>query len=437
MRFILLIQDRFMRIFYKVLSSLIILTFVSCSCNSSTVAQYKYGKITRGQVKERAKDVKLNPQLERTIIESLTVEGIALHDALAAGYDKNETFMLRFERESWPVLKRTVNDMKMKSLKITREYVKCRYIAFRGGMAASGKDDALSKAKNTITLLGKGAEFDSLIKSYSSNPKTAVAESTLYIVRGGGNPVFEDTVFSLKEGTYTPEPLVLPDGSAVVLISDDKGTLTRDNLEKKVTSPGERKRLSAMFENDAYKEILTEMERNNAASFKVQSLPEKDDAVLFTVSGKDYTLKDLKKRRDLFSTIIMEPLEDKNFLYGFAKEWYYHELYKSDAEKSGYVNDKKYIADMKNAFNFILANDYIRFLCEKEVTVTEKDMLDEYSKNKNKYMKAPASGSKKMTQMSFGEAKVFVKKNLVQARVAVKVTEWKKRALAESGLVVK
>ncbi len=410
---------------------------ISCSPDNKTVADYKYGVITKGEVKRRAMGVKLNPQLEKAIIESLVVEGIARHDALAGDFDKNEIFILRLERESWPLLKKIVNDKSSGSLNLSWEYVKCRHIVFSGGNSPDVKENALSRAKNTIELLKKGAKFDSLIKSYSTNPQNAVEASTLYIVKGGGMPEFENAAFSLPIGTYSKEPVILPGGMAAIIISDETGTLTLGNLEKKIKSPDEKKRLSLMLERMAYSKLIFEIEKNNNASFKVAVLPDKENEVIFSVSGKDYTLKELKKKRDVFSAIIREPLENREFLLGFAREWYFYELYKSEAAIEGYLNDKKFIMDMKSSTDFILANEYIRYLCEKEITVSEEDMFEEYSKNKNKYMKRPGSKSKKPLQLSYNEAKIFIKKKLIQTQLAAAVEEWKKRALADSGLVIR
>jgi parvulin-like peptidyl-prolyl isomerase len=407
----------------------------SCSSDSKPVAKYKYGVITQGEINKRAHGAKLIPQLKQKIIESLAVEGIAHNDALAAGYDKNETYLLRLERETWPVLKKIVIDKNMSALNLSLEYVKCRHIAFNSGIDPNSKKAALSKALKVIELLKKGAKFDSLIKSYSSDPQHAVAMSTVYVVKGGGNPDFENAALSLPTGTYTTDPVVLSNGTAVVIISDEKGSLTLDNLEKKVSTPNERNRLSEILKNKAYSRILAEVEKNNNAAFKIKVLPVSNTAVLFSVSGKDYILKDLKRRCDVFSGIIREPLENKIFLFNFAKEWYFSELYKAEAAKKGYLNDKKLISEIKSTADFILANDYIRYVCEKEIMITEKDMLDEYYKHKNNYMKMPETKLKKAIQLSYLEAKVFVRKKLIQARVNIKIEEWKKNALAESQLV--
>lgn len=419
------------------ITAIVTVSFITaCSPDSKEVARYKYGAITRAEVKQRAHGAKLNPGLEKTLIESIAVEGMARHDALAAGYDKNEIYMLRLEMETWPVLKKLVNEKNRERLNRAWEYVKCRHMAFSAGSTPESKNRALGRAGNVITLLKKGAKFDSLLKSYSSDPVNAVSVNTVYVLKGYGDPVFEKAAFSLTEGSYTSEPVVLHDGSAAVIIADEKGALTADNLGKKVTVPSERKRIASIIDSALYNSLVAEIEKNSNGQFKVKELPDRDDAVLFSVSGKDYTLRDLKKRRDLFSTIIREPVENRKFLLGFAKDWYFSVLYRLEAGRKGYVNDKKFAAELKRAAGFILANDYIRYVCESDITVSEKDMLDEYNKHKNHYMKMPETKSRKMVQLSYNDAKIFVKKNLVQSRVAAAMDAWRKKALAESGLVI-
>jgi len=419
-----------------ILSILITILLMSCSGGNKPVAQYKYGIITGGDVTRRAQGIRLTPQLERSIIESLCVEGIARHDAIAEGYNRSEIFRFRVESAVIPFLKKLVNEKNRKACSLSWEYVRCRHVAFSGGRTINGRNNALIKAGKMIELLDKGINFDSLIKSYSPDPQNAVAMSTVFAVRGGGSPGFEDAAFALPEGAYNRSPVLLPDGTAVVLISDEKGTLTPGNLEKKITVPDERKRLSKMIESAVYAGVVSGMEKNNRASFNVASLPDKDNAVLFNISGKEYTLKDLLKRRDLFSTVVREPLENKSYLFGFAREWYSSELYRAEADRAGYLKDEKAAAEMKASSDFILANDYIRFVCEKEIIIPEKDMIDEYSRNRNNYMKKPEGKNKKQLHMTYNGAKVFIKKNLIRDRVAAAMDTWKKEALSGSGLVI-
>jgi hypothetical protein len=78
-----------MKITNIALSILITAFLASCSSENKQVAQHKYGGITKGELMQRAQGEKLTPQLERTLIESLAIEGMARHEALANAYDKS------------------------------------------------------------------------------------------------------------------------------------------------------------------------------------------------------------------------------------------------------------------------------------------------------------------------------------------------------------
>ena len=276
-----------------------------------------------------------------------------------------------------------------------------RNITFGGGNTVNTRNHALYKANRIIEALGKGAKFDSLVKSYSTDPQNAVEMSIVFAVNGGGRPEFEEAAFALPAGAYSTEPVVLRNGTAIVFISDEKGSFTMDNLGEKITSSKEKKRVSALIESLVYdKHSFPIWKKETTPSFKITELPDKENAVLFSIYGKDYLLRDMLKRRNLFSSIIREPLEDRKYLFGFAKEWYFSELYKSEAEKMGFLKDKKLAAELKANEDFILANDYIRYVCEKDMVISEKDMRDEYSVNKNHYMQFQDSKKKKPVQLS-------------------------------------
>lgn len=230
-------------------------------------------------------------------------------------------------------MKKYVNEKNRLTPGLSWDYVRCRNITFGGGNTVNTRNHALYKANRIIEALGKGAKFDSLVKSYSTDPQNAVEMSIVFAVKGGGRPEFEEAAFALPAGAYSTEPVVLRNGTAIVFISDEKGSFTMDNLGEKITSSKEKKRVSALIESLVYDKHVSDMEKRNNASFKITELPDKENAVLFSIYGKDYLLRDMLKRRNLFSSIIREPLEDRKYLFGFAKEWYFSELYKSEAEK--------------------------------------------------------------------------------------------------------
>ncbi len=414
---------------------LILMLLISCSSETKPVAHYRYGTITGGDVARRAQGVKLTPQMNRSIIESLCVEGIARHYAVETGYDKNRLYLFKLERETQPFIKRFVNEKNGKSSGLSWEYVRCRHAAFNGGSSSEAAEEALKKAGRMIELLGKGVNFDSLVKSSYSDPEKALEMSTVFAVRGGGRPEFEDAAFALPEGSYSTEPVVLKDGTAIVFISDERGTFTPDNMEKKITTPGERKRISELVERDRYSKIISRMEKENSASFKVTALPGSGNAVLFSIAGRNYTYVEMLERRNLLSAIIMEPLEDKGYLFGLAKEWYYDELYRTAAERIGYLDDKKLAVQLKSGSDFILANDYIRNQCEKGIVIAERDIREEFDRYREQYKIKTEVKNRKTVQLSYNSAKVFIKKKLISERVAAAVSLWKMMALAESGLI--
>jgi parvulin-like peptidyl-prolyl isomerase len=417
-----------------IISLVILTTFVTCGFDSSPVAHYKYSAIKMGEVKARAQDAKLTKQLTRSLAETICVEGMALHEARERSYEKSEIYQLKRERQIQPIIARVVDEKVRKELDLSREYVKCRHIAFRGGKKPEDRNAARDKADEVITLLIKGVKFDSLIKSYSDNPERAIDESIVYVVKGGGMPEFENIAFSMKTGSFSMQPVILPDGTAVVMIVEKRGKMEFDDVVDDVENAFECKRLTELFTGIANKKRIEYLEKNNNGSFKIRSLPKDNKAVLFSVAGREYTLKELKHRRDLLADIVHEPIQNETFIIGFAREWYISELYKNEAEKQGYLKEKGIASEIQHATEFILAHEYIRYVSERDIVLSEQELLNEYNHNKNHYMKLPPSPKDKPIQLSFQQARVFVRKNLLQGRIAEKTAEWEKRALEESGL---
>jgi parvulin-like peptidyl-prolyl isomerase len=419
-----------------IILSTFIVAFTICSCNKSPVAHYKYGTITKGEVKDRAQETKLTPQLKKALIELLCIEGMARHEAIDKGYDKNETYQLRIDRQIQPIITKAVNEKISATLKLSWDYVRCRHIIFNGGPTQKSKDAAKENAIEVIGHLKKGADFNSLVKSYSPDPERAVEASVIFVTHDSGFPLLEQAAFSLQNSVYSSEPLILENGSAVVLIADKRGVLTLGDLPGDVKSAKERNRLTTLFEADSHDKIIKYLEESNNGSYKVITIPSKENEVIFSINAKDYMVTDLNHHRDIFSGIIMEPLSNPSFMSGFAREWYVSELYKAEADKKGYLKDKAIALEIQHAKDFILANDYIRYACEKEIVLSENDLLNEYNKNKNHYYKKTPTPTKKPIQLSYQEAKVFVRKNLLNSRISLSVAEWKRKALAESDLVI-
>lgn len=134
-----------------------------------------------------------------------------------------------------------VNDEQLK--KVYADYKK----SFKSEKEVKAKHilvDSEAKAKEVITKLNKGGNFDKLAKEYSKEPADLG-----YFPKEAMVPEFADAAFALKKGTYSKKPVKTQFGYHVIMVED-----TRDS--KPLTYEKIKPQLKAMMAQGAVGKVI-------------------------------------------------------------------------------------------------------------------------------------------------------------------------------------
>ncbi len=448
-----------------VLSVIIVSGISGCKADSDILATYRGGEITRGDfynwIESRRYNIKSllksrTAQMDK--LRRMALERITIAKAKEEGFDKNPEFAILKEPVSESVLMKRLYEREIKEKARFKEpAVRTRIILVgvrdyeidpkkrNKRIKLSGEEldkrfkDAAVKAGEIIRKLDNGEDFGKLAGQYSDDVSKRKGGDIGFVVRYMLPPELAEAVFSLKEGEYTRKPVRTMRGLYIAK-AEDKEELTEKNIEDVIEDKSQAMKLkSGLFNNYARQYVDKLLNAADVKYFEDKVLSKKKNDIIFIIGSKNYTVADLEKRIE--SRRNMQSLgnrhrqsavsdSDKKNL---ARSYYQFEVLKRDALKKGIDKDPEYLKELQARTDIILAREYTKFISAEGIRVTDREIKEEYSRNKDRiYSRSVQKGNKRVKQPEpLNRVRDRIERNLLTRKKTEKSRLWEKQILEE------
>jgi peptidyl-prolyl cis-trans isomerase C len=377
---------------------------MGCKGKGDVLATYKNGQITRGEFYEWIEAKHLNKaeilkskKYQENKLRMMAIDRLCVIEARKEGLDQTEEFKLLAERAEEGQLMDLLYQKEIReNSKFSEPAVRVRqiFLKFKDPKQDKGKkpgdadvkkerDAAIENAKELIAQLEKGAKFDELAKQHSADFSKKNGGDIGFVLYDMMPPDFSKAAFALKEGEYTKEPVVLENG-VYILKSEEKDELTEKQI-RKLKDKNQASMLLNRFYAKASKEYVDQlMQADDVAKYPDKAVSKNPRDVIFKIGDRSFTVEDLNKRvQQQSGKKGGEPMTDEK-KKTIADNYMKMELLRRMAIAKGYDKDEEYLSKASISRDAILAGEYIKKIGTVNITVSEKEILEEYNENKDK-----------------------------------------------------
>jgi hypothetical protein len=304
-------------------------------------------------------------------------------------------------------------------------------------------EKAIKEAKDVIGRLDAGDSFEELAKKHSQDFSKSKGGEVGFVVRSMLEPPLAKVVFELPVGQYSKEPIRLSNSVAIVKV-EEKKNLTSRNIEDVVGNKVQAARLKNKLVREAGENYILNLKNAPDVTVSLENIAKKDkNAVLFKVGNEVCTLGDLENRIDIITKRIFKDPKEKNKITEeqktrLAESMLRFALLKRVAEQKGIVNDPDYKKKVEIRRESLLAREYMKQIGNTDVKIAEKDIRDEYEKNKDKryFTMKKVGGKNEKVIIPYSEARERIEKTMMMKQQSSSVNAWKEKVLREENFKV-
>lgn len=431
----------------------------ACKRDSDVLATYNSGKITRGEFHEwldahhiNRDSIMKKKKQQASKLQTMGLWKLAAAEAKKAGFDQTEDFkaIADISTESQLisiVLKKEIGEktdfnepaVKLRQIVLNvKNYtmVNNKRVDIKKSELEKEFEKAIQEAKAIIVRLDAGDSFEELAKKHSQDFSKSKGGEVGFVVRSMLEPPLAKVVFELPLGQYSKEPVRLSNAVAIVKV-EEKTNLTSRNIEDVVGNKVQAARLKNKLLREAGENYILSLKNAPDVSITLENISKKDkNAVLYKVGNDVCTLGDLEKRIDIITTRIFKDPKAKNKITDeqktrLAESMLRYSLLKRVAEQKGIVRDPDYVKKIEIRRESLLAREYMKQIGNKEIKIGEKEIRDEYERNKDKryYTMKKVGGKSQKVIMPYSEARERIDKTLTMKQQSAAVTAWKNKLL--------
>ena len=440
--------------------------WIGCKRDSDVLATYNNGQVTRGEfhtwldAHHISKDAVLKKKKQQVSKLTTMVQWkLAADEARKAGFDKSEDFktMADIATESQLisiVFKKEVQDkstfeepaVKLRQIVLNVKnfnMVNNKRVNLEGAALEAEFAKATAQANEIIGKLNAGGDFEDLAKKHSQDFTKNKGGDAGYIIKQMVQPELAKAAFSLKEGEYSREPIRLQN-SVVIVKVEDITKLTPDNIEDVIGNKVQATRLKNRLVRDSGENFLAGLKAAPDVTVSLENVASRDKkAVLFKVADTTYTVADLDARIDLITKRIYKDAPQKNKINDeqkkrLADSMLRYVLLNRVAQQKGIVNDPEYIKNVELRKESLLAREYMRQLSTSSIKITDAEIRDEYTQNKDKryYTVSKVGGKNQKVPQPYTQARERIEKMLTVKKQSTIMNEWKEKVMGENNFKV-
>ncbi len=429
-----------------------------CKGKNDVLATYTGGKITRGEfydwidAKHFVKDTILKSKKnQKSKLEMMALDRFAVAEAKKIGFDNSDEFKVIADMATDAQLMDILYTREIKDkTKFKEPAVRIRHILLKvkdfkiennkrqklsEAEMKREADAAIALGREIIAKLDKGAKFEELAKQYSADFSKKNGGDIGYIISDMMPPEYSRVAFSLKDGAYTRDPLLTPNGVYIIRVVD-RDDLTEDNLDKIIKDKMQATRLKNRFYSKASKDYLQKLiNAPDVESHMDKVLSRIKSDVIFKVGTTVFTVGDLDKRIGIYmgrlSHNAAAPAVTNDQKKALAENFFKLELLKRDAMVKGIDKDPEYVKIVGLKKDSILAREYMKKIGAVTVAPTETEMREEYEQNKDKryYTMLDKGGTKVKVIEPYAKMRERIKKILENKKQSESIKKWREEML--------
>lgn len=434
---------------------------LGCAGENDILVSYKGGTITRGEFskwiaeKRYSKDSILkNKKRQINKLKAMMIELISIEKANEEGFDKKEVVKKSLERTVEKQLmdllykneikgKATFNEPAVKIKQIflrVKDYriIKNKRKKLNNNELKAEFDKTVIKAKDIIKKLDDGEDFTEVAKKNSGNFSKKKGEDIGYITYDIMPPQYSKVAFSLEKGEHNKEPIKLPKGIYIIKVVD-KNNLTEKNIDDIIEDKSQARRLRSRLERKYVTDFLDKLKKaKDVEDHLDKATSRKKTDIIFKIGDNIFTVDDLNKKmppqatRPGVSKKDLKKMND-NRKKRMAENIFTYELLKRLALQKGLDKDPEYQKKFISRKNSIVSREYIKHIGIKNIKITEKEMKDEYNKNKEKkYYKLVTKNKRRIREAEpYKKVKEKIERILKNKKRSDNIREWKRKMLKE------
>ncbi len=438
---------------------------VACKRPNDVLAEYKGGKITRGELYEWLTVRNMPPDMikkkksqQKSKLEQMAVERIVVSKARSEGLEDSADYKYILAQGLRTFYATYLGKKILKDPAFRQKAAKTRIIKLmvRDYRIENGKNipltDAereeafgrkLEKAAEIIKEIQKGEPFEEQAKKYSDDFSRSRGGDIGYYIRGMREDEFSDAVFALKEGKYSTTPVRTPTGVYVILVEelvDLNEKNIEDYIKDRMQASGIKRRLATEGIRAMQKKLVGAKDVEDLIGKNIDAGP---SAVLFRVGDMAYTGKDLadligflqKKRSDMgYRSIAVDSKIKKEMALRVFRE----ELFRREAVRRKIDQDPRFKKDLLLFKDYNLARFYTDMNVLAKVSVTEAEVRKEYDINRDRtYARIDdAKGGQSKRVIPYSEVRESIEARLQNARKSAEKKKWESELLKGSGFII-
>ncbi len=434
----------------------IVVGFVGCKCSSDVLAIYDGAEITRGQFKEWLEDKQFSVEAilkskkqQKDKLEMMAIENIALQEAKKENLLETEKFRFLEDMAYESILLKYLYNKEIKDKAEFNEpayHVKQILIRVRDFKIVNNKrinlsaselekayNEAGNKAKEIIEKIKSGQKFEELAKMYSDDFSKKNGGDIGYVVKDMFPPEVASAIEISKPGIIE-NPIKTQQGIYIVQLIDKK-EITKKNLNKIIKDEMQSKRLEQMLLRKASNSYIEKLMSSPDVQFNEKNCKSKKPKdVIYKVGDSSFTVADLEKRISLFQqkgSMLSKVTIDDTKRIDIAKNAFKVELLKREAVKENLQKNEDFQKEFQKRKNMLFAKEYMDYIGERGISVTPKEIRDEYEKYKDTRFTTYVNqkGKQIKQRIAFEKVKDQIESMLYRKKRAENLAKWKRDML--------
>ena len=435
---------------------IIMLTYIGCKCNSDILARYGDTTITRGQFKQWLEDKQFpvetilkNKKQQRDKLELMAIESIALKEMQKDNLQASEKLKFLEDMAFESVLLKTLYDKKIKKNTDFNEpafHIKQIFLRVRDFKIVNNKrvnltkselekayGDVENKAREIIGRLKNGEKFEELAKQFSDDFSKKNGGDIGYIVKDMIQPSLYQTINEANIG-LVETPIRTANGIYIIQIVE-KQNVTKKNLNKIIKDEMQAKRLEQILLKKASNNYIDNLMSAQDVQFNEQKCKSKNpNDIIYKVGDTIFTVGDLGKRISYFKhdqpMIHQSAIEDTKKVE-IAKNAFKVALLRRAAINENMHNGEELKKEVEKRKQMLFAKEYMDYIAGRDVTVTPKEVRDEYEKYKDTRFTTYTNqkGKTEKQIISFDKVKDQIAMMIYRKKRADNLAKWKRDML--------
>ena len=434
----------------------IVAGFVGCKCSSDVLATYDGVKITRGQFKEWLEDKQFSvdailksKKQQKDKLEMMAIENIALEEAKKENLFTTDKYKFLEDMAYESILLKHLYNKEIKNKADFTEpayHIKQILLRVRDfkivnnkrvGLSAVELEKAYSEAENRAKeIIGKiknGEKFEELAKMYSDDFSKKNGGDIGYVVKDMLPPEVASAIEKSKPG-IVEDPIKTQQGVYIIQLID-KQELIKKNLNKIIKDEMQAKRLEQILMRRAANSFIEKLMSASDVQFNEKNCKSKNpNDIIFKVGDSSFTVADLEKRISFFqhkgSSLSKVTFDDAKKI-DIAKNAFKVALLKREAIKENLQTDKELQKEFEKRKNMLYAKEYMDYIAERGISVSPKEIRDEYEKYKDtRFTTFVNQKGKQVKQiLPFEKVKDQIESMLYRKKRAENLAKWKRDML--------